>query len=84
MHVHDVVEGIYQRLCIRQQDVPEGTDPSMGTAELRLALGVSEALMNEAIWLLSFPGDRRLAFPAKDRVALGPAWRERCAGAKPI
>jgi hypothetical protein len=54
MHV-DVVEAIFQRLSIRQQD-GQG-DRSMSLAELQLALGVSEALMNEALWLLTFPGD---------------------------
>jgi hypothetical protein len=52
----------------------------MSVAELRTALGVSEALLNEALWLLSFPGDKRISFPAKDRVALGPEWQERCEG----
>lgn len=80
MHVDDAIEGIFQRLCIRQQDSPAGTDPSMGMAELRTALGLSEALLNEALWVLSFPGDKRISFPAKDRVALGPDWRGRCGG----
>jgi hypothetical protein len=52
----------------------------MSMAELRMALGVSEALLNEALWLLSFPGDKRISFPAKDRVSLGPEWVERCEG----
>lgn len=42
--------------------------------------GVSEALLNEALWLLTFPGDKRISFPAKDRVALGPELVERCEG----
>jgi hypothetical protein len=46
-------------------------------------VGVSEALLNEALWLLSFPGDKRISFPAKDRVALGPEWLERCEGQTP-
>jgi hypothetical protein len=53
-------------------------DRRMGLAELRLALGVTEALLNEALWLLSFPGDKRIEFTAKDRVALGAGWRGRC------
>jgi hypothetical protein len=80
MHVDEVLEGIYQRLCIRAQDSQHAADHSMGVAELRAALGVSEALLNEAFWLLSFPGDKRISFPAKDRVALGPEWQERCEG----
>jgi len=42
--------------------------------------GVSEALLNEALWLLTVPGDKRISFPAKDRVALGPELVERCEG----
>jgi hypothetical protein len=78
MHVDEVLEGIYQRLCIRAQDSQNAADHSMSVVELRTALGVSEALLNEALWLLSFPGDKRISFPAKDRVALGPEWLERC------
>jgi hypothetical protein len=80
MHVDDVVEAIFQRLCIRQQDTGPDVDPSMGLPELRLALGVTEALMNEALWLLTFPGDERIVYPTPGRVALGPDWRERCQG----
>lgn len=80
MHVDDVVEGIFQRLCIHEQEAKNTADRSVGLAELRLALGVTEALMNEALWLLSFPGDKRIEFPAKDQVALGAEWRDRCEG----
>jgi len=76
MHVDDVVEAIFQRLCIRQQH-GEG-DHSMSLTELRLALGVTEALLNEVLWLLKFPGDKRIVFPTPGRVALGPEWRGRC------
>ena len=55
VHVDDVVEGVYQRLCIRHQDTPAEDDRSMSLTELRLALGVTEALLNEALWLLTFP-----------------------------
>jgi len=51
-----VVEAIFQPLSIRQQD--GHGDRSMSLEELRLALGVSEALMNEALWLLTFTGDK--------------------------
>jgi len=78
LHVDDVIEAIFQRLCIRQQDGTNPTDRSMGLTELRLALRVTEAQMNEALWVLSFPGDHRIEYPAKDRVALGREWRERC------
>ena len=50
----------------------------MSLDELRLALGVSEALMNEALWLLTFPGDKRIRYPKPGRVVLGPHWRGRC------
>ena len=80
MHVDDVVEGIYQRLCIHSQDSQNAADHSMSMAELRTAFGVSEALLNEALWLLTFPGDKRILCPAKDRVALGPEWVARCEG----
>jgi hypothetical protein len=53
---------------------------SMSVADLQTALGVSEALLKEALWLLTFPGDKRISLPAKDRVALGPEWAERCEG----
>lgn len=81
MRADDVVEAIYQRLCIRRQD--GHGDRSMGLDELRLALGVTEALMNEALWVLTFPGDGRIVYPTPGRVALGPQWRERCDGHAP-
>jgi hypothetical protein len=77
-HIDDVVEGLYQRLCIRYQDTRAEDDRSMSLTELRLALGVTEALLNEALWLLTFPGDKRIVYPTSGRVALGPDWRERC------
>ncbi len=78
LHVDDVIEGIFHRLCIHEQDGQTAADRSMGLAELRLALGVTEAQLNEALWVLSFPGDKRIEYPAKDRVALGADWRPRC------
>ena len=81
MHADDVVEAIYQRLCIRHQD--GHGDRSMSLDELRLALGLTDALMNEALWVLTFPGDRRIVYPTPGRVALGPEWRERCDGHPP-
>lgn len=41
------------------------------------ALGVSDALMNEALWVLTFPGDKRID-PIQERVAPGADWRARC------
>jgi hypothetical protein len=78
MQVDDVVEGIFQRLCIRERYGQDAADRSMGVVELRVALGVTEAQLNEALRVLSFPGDKRIEYPAKDRVALGADWRPRC------
>jgi hypothetical protein len=78
MHVDEVVEGVYQRLSMRYQDIPAEDDRSMSVTELRLALGVTEALLNEALCLLTFPGDKRIMYPTPGRVALGPDWRGRC------
>jgi hypothetical protein len=36
--------------------------------------------MNEALWLLTFPGGKRIVYPAPGRVALAPDWRGRCEG----
>ena len=72
LHVDDVVEAIFQRLCIRQQDALPETDRSLSLVELRLALGVTEALLNEALWLLTFPGDKRITYPAPGHIAPGP------------
>ena len=77
MHVDDVVEAIFQRLCIRQS-YGSGPDKSMSLTELRLALAVTEAQLNEALWVLTFHGDQRITYPGDGRVALGPEWRERC------
>ena len=71
MRADDVVEAIYQRLCIRRQD--GHGDRSMGLDELRLALGVTEALMNEALWVLTFPGDKRIVYPTPGRTRAGVA-----------
>ena len=78
LRVDDVIEAIFQRLCIRQQDALPEADRSMSLVELRLALGVTEALLNEALWLLTFPGDKRITYPTPGHVALGPEWRGRC------
>jgi hypothetical protein len=69
---------VFDRLCIHEQDGQNAADRSMGLAELRLALGVTEAQLNEALWVLSFPCDKRIEYPAKDRVALGADLRPRC------
>ncbi len=78
MTVDDVVEAIFRRLCIRQRHQGVGAD--MGLAELRLALGVTEAQFIEAVKVARFSEDLFIAFttPARDRVTLGPSWRGRC------
>ncbi len=79
MTVDDVVEAIFRRLCVRQRMQGPGEDMSL--AELRLALGVTEEQLMEAIKLLRVSSaDLRIAFttPAQDRVTLGPSWRGRC------
>ena len=78
MTIDDVVEAIFQRLCIRQRYGDTEADKSMSLTELRIALGVTDAELKEALWVLSFPGDRRIVYPSKDRVTLGPDWLERC------
>lgn len=53
-----MIEAIFRRLCRRPQYDTNPTERRMGQAELRLALGVAEARMNEALWVLSFPDVR--------------------------
>ena len=77
MHVDDVVERVFQRLSIREAH-GAGPDKSMSLTELRLAPGVTDAQLTEALWVLSFPGDHRIEYAARDRIALGRDWRERC------
>jgi hypothetical protein len=76
--VDDVVEGIFRRLCDHQR--AKGTEADMSLAELRLALGVTEAQLNEAVRVLRLSIDLFIAFttPAWDRVTLGPSWQGRC------
>jgi len=76
----DLRPGDILRMCIRYQEAPAEEDRSMSLTELRLAPGVTEALLNEALWLLTFPGDRRITYPTPGRVALGPDWRGWCEG----
>jgi hypothetical protein len=78
MTIDDVVEAILQRLCIRQRHGGTEADKSMSFIELRIALGITDAELKEALWILSFPGDKRIAYPSKDHVALGTAWLARC------
>jgi hypothetical protein len=74
--VDDVVEAIYQRLCLRQRHQGVGADMSL--TELRLALEVTEAELLEAVKVARISDDLFVAFTAPDRLTLGPAWRGRC------
>lgn len=76
-YVDDVVEGIFQCLCIHEAH-GAGPDRSMSLNELRLALGVTEAQLHEALWVLTLSGDDRIAYPTAGGVMLGPDWRGRC------
>jgi hypothetical protein len=81
MIVDDVVEAIFQRLCLRHQhQSAAAADASMSVVELRLAIAVSEPQLSEALWVLRLNGDDRVTYPVEGRVALGPAWRARCEG----
>jgi hypothetical protein len=79
--VDDIVEAIFQRLCLRQRHQGSGADMSL--AELRLALGVTEAQLVEAVHVLRLADDLHVAFTAADRVTLGASWRGRCADERP-
>jgi hypothetical protein len=50
----------------------------MGLAELRLAIGVTEAQLMEAVKVARLSDDLYIRFTAKDRVTLGLSWRGRC------
>ena len=78
MIIDDVVEAIFQRLCIRHRYGGTDVDRSMSFTELRIALGITDAEMKEALWVLGLPGDKRIAYPSKDHVALGTDWLGRC------
>ena len=76
MTVDDVVEAIFRRLCLRQRH--QGVGAHMSYTELRLALGVTEAELIEAVNVARIPDDLFIAFTGSDQVTLGPAWRGRC------
>jgi hypothetical protein len=78
MTVDDVVQGMFRRLCADRR--AEGVATDMSLAELRLALGVTEKELMEAVRVLRLSSDVFIAFTTRtwDRVTMGPAWRERC------
>ena len=55
MTVEDVVQGVFRRLCAHRR--AEGVATDMSLAELRLALGVTETQLTEAIKVLRLSGD---------------------------
>jgi hypothetical protein len=81
MTVDDVVEALFQRLCLSQRYRGLGADMSL--TELRLALGVTEAELLEAAKVARISDDLFIAFTAADRVTLGASWRGRCEEERP-
>lgn len=78
MTVDDVAAAIFRQLCDRQRS--EGLGASMTLEELRLAPGVTEAQLMEAVKVPRLSDDLYIAFTsrARDRVTLGASWRGRC------
>jgi hypothetical protein len=76
MTVDDVVEAIFRRLCLRQRI--QGAGAGMSLTGLRLALGVTEEELMEAVKVARLSDDLKIAFTAPDRVTLGASWRGRC------
>jgi hypothetical protein len=62
--VDDVVGAIFRRLCDQQRAHGVGADMSL--AELRLALGVTEKQLTEAIQVLRLSDDLSIAFTTRD------------------
>jgi hypothetical protein len=77
MTVDDVVEAMFRRLCLRLRYQRLAADMSL--IELRLALGVTEAELLEAVKVARISDDLFIAFTTPDRVTLGRFWRGRCA-----
>lgn len=50
----------------------------MSLTEFRLALGVTEAQLMEAVKVARLSDDLFIRFTARDRVTLGASWRGRC------
>jgi hypothetical protein len=76
MTIDDVVEAIFRRLCDEQKARGVGADMSL--AALRLAIGVTEEQLVDALKVLGLGDNLRIAFTAQDRVTLVPSWRGRC------
>ena len=76
MTVDDVVEAIFQRLCLRQRH--QGVGAAMSLTELRVGLGVTEDQLADAVKVARISDDLFVAFTAPDRLTLGPSWRGRC------
>lgn len=78
MTVDDVVQALFRVLCDHQR--AKGTEADLSLTELRLALGVTEAQLMEAVRVLRLSSDLFLAFTTRtwDRATLGPSWQGRC------
>jgi hypothetical protein len=76
MTVDDVVDAIYQRLCLRQRH--QGVGAAMSLTELQIGLGVTEEQLGDAVALARISADLFVTFTAPDRLTLGPSWRARC------
>ena len=78
MDVDALLEAIYRQLCARQR--AQGAGAEMSLADLRVALGVANYELREALMVARLSDDRDIRFtsPGRDRVTLGSAWRRRC------
>ncbi len=76
MIVDDDVEAIFRRLCDHQR--AHGPGAAMSLAELRLALGVTEAQLMDAVKVARLSDYLFIALTSRDRVTLGVSWRGRC------
>ena len=71
MTVDDLVDAIYERLCLRQRH--QGASADMSLTELRLALGLTEEQIMEAVHVLQLADGsaRRLHDGRPDAVGHG-------------
>lgn len=74
MTVDVVVEAIFRRLCLRQRHQGVGADMSL--VELRLALGVTEAQLIEAVKVARISDD----CSSRSRHGTGARWGRRGGG----
>jgi hypothetical protein len=76
----DAAGQVFQQLCVHVK--AKGPDATMTRAELRLATGLSEEELMEALRRLRPPGsgqDLLVSFVGgPDKITLGPSWRGQC------